>query len=63
MRRLWITRINAAARANGLSYSQFMEGLKKLKIEINRKVLSEMTTKNPLAFSKLLALASAKTKG
>lgn len=62
MRRLWITRINAAARANGLSYSQLMEGLKRLNIEVNRKVLSEMVTKDPIAFSKLLTLTSVKTK-
>ncbi len=62
MRRLWITRINAATRAHGLTYSQLMENLKILEIAINRKVLSEMATKNPLTFSKLLALVSAKTK-
>lgn len=62
MRRLWITRINAAARANGLSYSQLMEGLRKLNIKINRKVLSEMTIKDPFVFSKLLASVSVKAK-
>ena len=41
-RRLWITRINAAARQNGISYSKFMAGLKKANIELNRKILSEM---------------------
>lgn len=62
MRRLWITRISAAARANGLSYSELMDGLKKLNIEINRKVLSEMAVKDPAAFSKLSTLAVAKVK-
>jgi large subunit ribosomal protein L20 len=62
MRRLWIVRINAAARAEGLSYSQFMDGLKKANVGINRKVLAEMAVNDPTSFSKLLSLASAKTK-
>jgi large subunit ribosomal protein L20 len=60
MRRLWIIRINAAARVGGLSYSQFMDGLKKANVEINRKALAEMAVKDPASFSKLLTLASAK---
>lgn len=62
MRRLWITRINAIARANGLSYSQFMASLKKLKIGLNRKTLSEMATRDSSTFSKLLALVSGKSE-
>jgi large subunit ribosomal protein L20 len=62
MRRLWIVRINAAARAEGLSYSQFMDGLRKANVDINRKVLAEMAVNDPSSFSKLLSLASAKTK-
>jgi large subunit ribosomal protein L20 len=62
MRRLWIVRINAAARAEGLSYSQFMDGLRKADIEINRKALADMAVNDPSSFSKLLSLASAKLK-
>lgn len=62
MRRLWITRINAAAKAGGLSYNQLMAGLKNLKIEINRKILSEMATRDLPTFSKLLALVSGKSE-
>ena len=50
-RRLWIARINAAARANGISYSKFMNGLKKSGIEMNRKMLSEMAIYDPAGFS------------
>jgi large subunit ribosomal protein L20 len=49
-RELWIVRINAAARINGLSYSKFMNGLKKTGIQLNRKVLSEMAIKDPNGF-------------
>jgi large subunit ribosomal protein L20 len=62
MRRLWIVRINAAARAQGLSYSQFMDGLRKANVEINRKTLADMAVNDPSGFSKLLSLASAKLK-
>ena len=53
-RKLWIARINAAARMNGISYSQFMNGLKKNGIEINRKMLSEIAISDPAAFTKLV---------
>lgn len=53
MRKLWIARINAAARMNGLSYSRFMHGLKLANIEINRKMLSEMAIHDPENFTKL----------
>jgi len=53
-RQLWIARINAAARINGLSYSKFMSGLKKLNININRKMLAEMAVNDMTAFSGLV---------
>ncbi|MBE7012444.1 MAG: 50S ribosomal protein L20 [Ruminococcaceae bacterium] len=53
-RQLWIARINAAARMNGISYSQFMNGLKKNGIEINRKMLSEIAISDPASFTKLV---------
>ncbi len=56
-RKLWITRINAAARMNGMSYSKFMGGLKKANVEINRKMLSEMAIHKPDDFAKLVELA------
>lgn len=53
-RKLWIARINAATRINGLSYSKFMSGLKKLNIDINRKMLSEMAINDEKAFASLV---------
>ena len=53
-RQLWIARINAAARMNGISYSKFMNGLKKNGIEINRKMLAEIAVSDPAAFTKLV---------
>ena len=53
-RQLWIARINAATRANGMSYSKFMNGLKQKGIEINRKMLSEIAISDPEAFKKLV---------
>lgn len=53
-RKLWITRINAACRENDISYSKFMNGLAKVGIEINRKMLSEMAINEPAAFAKLV---------
>ena len=53
-RQLWIARINAAARMNGISYSKFMNGLKKNNININRKMLSEIAISDPAAFTKLV---------
>ena len=58
-RRLWIARINAAARMNGMSYSQFMNGLNKAGIEINRKMLSEMAIYDAAGFSALVEAAKA----
>ena len=53
-RQLWIARINAAARMNGMSYSRFMSGLKQKGIEMNRKMLSEIAVSDPEAFKKLV---------
>lgn len=55
-RQLWIARINAATRANGISYSKFISGLKQANIEINRKMLSEMAIYDPAGFAKLVDL-------
>lgn len=52
-RKLWIARINAAARMNGLSYSRFMNGLKRLDINLNRKVLADMAVRDAKAFGQL----------
>ena len=56
-RRLWITRISAAAKMNGMNYSTFMNGLKKAGIEMNRKMLSEVAIADPAAFAKLVEAA------
>lgn len=58
-RRLWITRINAAARLNGLSYSHFMNGLKQAEIEVDRKMLADLAVTDAPAFSKLAEAAKA----
>ncbi len=58
-RQLWIVRINAGARMNGLSYSQFMNGLKKAEIEIDRKVLADLAMNEQAAFSQLVEKAKA----
>ncbi|MCI5656114.1 MAG: 50S ribosomal protein L20 [Candidatus Pseudoruminococcus sp.] len=58
-RRLWITRISAGCRANGVNYSTFMNGLKKAGITLNRKVLSEIAIADPQAFTALVEKAKA----
>ena len=58
-RRLWIARINAAARMNNLSYSKFIHGLKLANIEIDRKVLAELAVSDPSGFTKIAALAAS----
>ncbi|MCH5186436.1 MAG: 50S ribosomal protein L20 [Oscillospiraceae bacterium] len=58
-RRLWITRISAAAKMNGINYSRLMNGLKKSGIEINRKMLSEIAIADPAAFTKLVETAKS----
>jgi large subunit ribosomal protein L20 len=57
MRRLWIVRINAASRINGLSYNQFINGLKKAGCEVNRKVLAELAVEDPAGFGALAQAA------
>ena len=59
-RQLWIARINAAARLNGLSYSQFMHGLKLANVDLNRKVLADMAVTDAEGFAKLVELAKSK---
>lgn len=54
MRRLWIARINAASQTNGISYSRFIESLKKADIDLNRKVLADMAVREPAAFADLV---------
>ena len=56
-RRLWITRINAAARMNGISYSRFIDGLKKAGVEMNRKVLADLAVRDAAAFTALCDVA------
>lgn len=58
-RRLWITRINAAARMNGLSYNRFIQGLRHAGVEINRKMLADLAVRDEKAFGELVAVAKA----
>jgi large subunit ribosomal protein L20 len=58
-RRLWITRINAAARANGLSYNQFMAGCRRAGVELDRKVLADLAVSDPAAFAQIAETAKA----
>jgi large subunit ribosomal protein L20 len=62
-RKLWIARINAAARVNGLSYSRFISGLRKADIDINRKMLAEMAVNDQDAFARLAELARSANEG
>ena len=59
-RQLWIARINAAARLHGLSYSQFMHGLKLANVDLNRKVLADMAVTDAAGFAKLVEVAKSK---
>ena len=61
MRRLWITRINAGARANGLSYSRFVEGLRLAGVEVNRKMLADMAVRDPGGFAQVVSVAKEAT--
>ena len=63
MRRLWIVRVNAASRANGLKYGQFMNMLKRSGVDINRKMLAEMAVREPEAFRNLVNTVQAKAQG
>lgn len=56
-RNLWVARINAACRSRGISYSRFMDKLKKAKVNLNRKILAELAVKDKAAFDKLVELA------
>ncbi|MDI3540474.1 50S ribosomal protein L20 [Koleobacter methoxysyntrophicus] len=59
-RKLWISRINAAARANGLSYSRFINGLKQAGVQINRKMLADLAVNDTKAFGELVEVAKSK---
>lgn len=63
MRRLWIVRINAAAREHGTTYGQLMHGLNRAGIELNRKVLAEMAVSDPAAFAQVVEKAQATLQG
>ena len=58
-RRLWITRINAAARANGMTYNRFMQGLRAAEIEVDRRMLAELAVNDEAAFAALVEIAKA----
>jgi large subunit ribosomal protein L20 len=62
MRRLWILRVSAAAKAEGLAYSHFIEGLRKSGIEINRKMLADMAVREPESFANLVTIAKGKVQ-
>ena len=62
MRRLWILRVNAASRAQGLTYGQFIAGLKNSGVEINRKMLADMAVREPQAFANLVTIAKGKAQ-
>lgn len=57
LRRLWITRINAAARLNGLSYSRLIHGLKSANVELDRKILADLAVRDPQTFASIVELA------
>jgi large subunit ribosomal protein L20 len=58
-RKLWITRINAAARANGMTYNRFVQGLRAAEVEVDRKMLAELAVSDPTAFAALVETARA----
>ena len=60
MRRLWILRVSAASRAQGLTYGQFIDGLKKSGVQINRKLLADMAVREPEAFANLVTIAKGR---
>jgi len=59
MRQLWITRINAAARVHGLSYSRLMDALRKAHVELDRKILADLAVSDPAGFAKLVETAKS----
>jgi large subunit ribosomal protein L20 len=62
-RKLWISRINAAARENGMSYNKFISGLKNAGVEVDRKILADIAVRDPEAFSELVAVADGGAAG
>jgi large subunit ribosomal protein L20 len=58
-RQLWITRINAAARANGMTYNRFIQGLRLAEVEVDRKILADLAVNDPVAFASLVETARA----
>ena len=62
MRRLWIARVNAASRAQGLTYAQFMNGLKESGVSLNRKILADMAVREPESFANLVTIARGKAQ-
>ena len=62
MRQIWISRVSAAVRAQGVTYGRFIDGLRKSGIEINRKILADMAIREPEAFSSLVTIAKGKTQ-
>ena len=62
MRRLWISRVNAASRACGMNYGQFVDGLRKAGVEINRKMLADMAVREPEAFANLVTIVKGKVQ-
>jgi len=62
MRRLWILRVSAASRAQGLTYSRFIDGLNKAGVEINRKMLADMAVREPETFASLVTIAKGKVQ-
>jgi len=63
MRRIWICRINAAARSQGISYAEFIHGLNTVGIKVNRKMLADMAVRDPASFSQLVAVAKGDKRG
>ena len=63
MRRLWILRVNVASRAHGLTYSQFINGLKMSGVEVNRKMLADMAVREPESFANLVTIAKGRAQG
>lgn len=63
MRRLWILRVSAASRAQGLSYGQFIYGLKQAGVTVNRKILADMAVREPEDFANLVTIAKGKVEG
>lgn len=63
MRRLWIVRVNAAVRAQGLKYNQFIDALRKSGVAIDRKMLADMAVTDPEAFAQLVAMAKGENQG